>query len=193
MKELKRDILIESINRYTKINTRQFEIKPTLESECFKYRNRSQLQVVKNASGASVAMTKANSNIAVSINNCLVQKDTINDLNNKICKLIDELKLSIFSYKTNRGIIRYITIRVNKKNEALVCLVCYEKNDKVKELAKKVAELKNVIGVYRSVNDSLDSGAEIIGKDIELLEGKPYIIETLGKIKYQIYPNTFFQ
>ena len=101
MKELKRDILIESINRYTKINTRQFEIKPTLESECFKYRNRSQLQVVKNASGASVAMTKANSNIAVSINNCLVQKDTINDLNNKICKLIDELKLSIFSYKKN--------------------------------------------------------------------------------------------
>ena len=193
MAELKRDILIESINRYTKINTRKFEIKPTITSDSFGYRNRSQLLVVKNNIGSSVAMTKANSNIAVSINNCLVQKDLINDLNNQICKIIDEMKISIFSYKLNKGIIRYITIRVNKKNEALVCIVCYEKNDIVKELAKKVAKMPNVIGVYRSFNDSLDSGAEIVGKDIELLEGKACIVETLGKIKYQIYPNTFFQ
>ncbi len=193
MAELKRDILIESINRYTKINTKKFEIKPTITSNQFKYRNRSQLQVVKNNSGSSVAMTKVNSNIAVSINNCLVQTDVINELNNKICKIIDELKISIFSYKLNRGIIRYITIRVNKRGEALVCLVCFEKNDKVKELAEKVSKLDNVIGVYRSFNNSLESGAEIVGKDIELLEGKPYIVETLGKIKYQIYPNTFFQ
>ena len=193
MAELKRDILIESINRYTKINTKKFEIKPTVTSNQFEYRNRSQLQVVKNINGSSVAMTKANSNIAVSIDNCLVQKNVINELNNKICKLIDKLNVSIFSYKNNKGIIRYITIRVNKKGEALVCLVCYEKSDKVNELAKEVIKLDNVIGVYKSFNNNLDSGAEIVGHDIELLEGKACIVETLGKIKYQIYPNTFFQ
>lgn len=193
MAELKRDILIESINRYTKINTKKFEIKPTVTSNQFEYRNRSQLQVVKNINGSSVAMTKANSNIAVSIDNCLVQKNVINELNNKICKLIDKLNVSIFSYKNNKGIIRYITIRVNKKGEALVCLVCYEKSDKVNELAKEVIKIDNVIGVYKSFNNNLDSGAEIVGHDIELLEGKACIVETLGKIKYQIYPNTFFQ
>ncbi len=193
MAELKRDILIESINRYTKINTKKFEIKPTVTSNQFEYRNRSQLQVVKNNIGSSVAMTKANSNIAVSIDNCLVQKNVINELNNKICKLIDKLNISIFSYKNNKGIIRYITIRVNKKGDALVCIVCFEKSDKVNELAKEVIKLDNVIGVYKSFNNNLDSGAEIVGKDIELLEGKACIVETLGKIKYQIYPNTFFQ
>jgi 23S rRNA (uracil-5-)-methyltransferase RumA len=193
MAELKRDILIESINRYTKINTKKFEIKPTVTSNQFEYRNRSQLQVVKNINGSSVAMTKANSNIAVSIDNCLVQKNVINELNNKICNLIDKLNVSIFSYKNNKGIIRYITIRVNKKGEALVCIVCFEKSDKVNELAKEVIKLDNVIGVYKSFNNNLDSGAEIVGKDIELLEGKACIVETLGKIKYQIYPNTFFQ
>lgn len=193
MGELKREILIESINRYTKINTRKFEIKPTVMGDSFKYRNRSQLQVVKNHDGASVSMTKSNSNVAVSIDDCLVQKDLINDLNKKICHLIDKLKVSVFSYKNNKGIIRYITIRVNNKNEALVCLVCYEKNDIVKELAKEIKKLDNVLGVYRSFNNNLDSGAEIVGTDLELLEGKAYIIETLGKIKYQIYPNTFFQ
>jgi len=194
MLEFKRDLIIESINRYTKLNTRQFEIKKTVSSSNFGYRNRSQLNVVKNLEGSSVAMIKANSNINVSIDTCPVQNKVLNDINNQICKLIDKLNVPVYSYKNNKGIIRYITIRVNKNKDALVCLVCYDfDNELVSKLAKEIIKLNNVKGVYYSINKSLKSGSEIIGENLCHLEGDKYIIEELGKIKYMIYPNTFFQ
>ena len=194
MLEFKRELLIEAINRYTKLNSRSFEIKPTVSSSNFGYRNRSQLNVVNNIKGASVAMIKANSNVNVSIDTCPVQNNVLNEVNNKICKLIDDNNISVFSYKENKGIIRYITIRVNKEKECIVDLVCYDYDkEKIEKLAKLINKIPNVLGVYSSINKSLKSGAEIIGEDLRHLEGKEYITEKLGNIKYQIYPDTFFQ
>ena len=194
MLEFKRNLIIEALNRYTKLNTRSFEIKPTVSSSNFGYRNRSQLNVVKNEIGSSVAMIKANSNINVSIDTCPVQNKLLNEVNNKICKLIDKLNVSIYSYKINKGIIRYITIRVNKKGECLVDLVCFDYDKAlINKLADEIIKIKEVKGVYSSINTVLKSGAEIIGDNLCHLKGEKYIIEELGKIKYQIYPNTFFQ
>ena len=193
LEELKRDLLIESLKKYTTINYKKFEIKPTVYLNRFNYRNRSQLQLVKNEIGSSVSMLKKNSNITVSINKCLVQDELIDDLNNKICKLIDKLNISLYSYKDKNGILRYLTIRTNRKKEALVCLVLYKFDESIYSLSNEIINLEGVAGVYYSINNKFDSGQEIIGDYLKLLNGKEYIIETLGKIKYKIYPNTFFQ
>jgi len=193
MLKLKKEIVKESITRYTKLNPRSFEIKDTIPSNNTYYRNKSQLQLVKNNGNTSVSMLKANTNINIPINDCLCQKELINKLNNSICKLIDEENISLFDYKTNKGILRYLIIRVNRKNEALVDIVTFDDDKVVDILASKIKKLDNVSGVYKSNNRSLKSGSEIIGTNLTFLVGKEYITENIGKISYKIYPNTFFQ
>lgn len=193
MLKLKKEIVVEAITRYTKLNPRSFEIKDTLASNVYNYRNKSQLGLRKDDDKVSLCMTKANSNIMVSIDDCYIQDKVINRINNDICKLIEENNISIYSYKSNSGVLRYVTIRVNKKGDALVDLVLFNDDKNIDILASKINKLDNVIGVYKSINKNLKSGSDIVGDNLTLLCGKEYIIETIGKIKYMIYPNTFFQ
>jgi len=193
MLKLKKDILVEAITRYTKLNPKSFEISDTVPSKEFNYRNRSQLGLRSDDDKVSLCMTMANSNIQVSIDDCYVQDKVINRINNDICKLIEDNNISIYSYKENKGILRYVTIRVNKKGDALVDLVLFDDDKIVDILASKILKIDNVKGVYKSINRSLKSGSEIVGDNLTLLCGKEYIVEEVGKIKYMIYPDTFFQ
>lgn len=193
MLEFKKEAVVEAISRYTHLNPRSFEIRSTVPSdEIFHYRNRSQLQVVTVDGHLEVAMLKPNSNMVVPIKDCLVQTQKINELNKAILALSEQLEISSYISKFSRGILRYILIRVNEFDEALVCLVCGEKSSKIKELARKVIQLEGVKGVYESINSSKKE-IGFIGTNPVLLEGNPFIIEKLGKISYQLYPDTFFQ
>lgn len=193
MLKYKKEILKESLQRYTDLNIRTFEINdtvPSLNQQC--YRNRSQLIVRQNKDNLNVCMLKAKTNQTIYIDNCLVQDPVINELNEKILRLAEKNNISAYIPKFNRGVLRYLVTRVNAKKEALVCLICGEKNLKIKALAKDIINIPNVVGVYESFNTSKKEGV-FFTDEITLLEGKPYIIEELGNVKYRIYPNTFFQ
>jgi 23S rRNA (uracil-5-)-methyltransferase RumA len=192
MLEEKRNLVIEALNRYTRLNTRSFEIKPTVPSpQIYGYRNKSQLAIKKDGK-SYVCMTKKKSNDLLYVESCDVQNPLINKLNNEILAIIDELGITPYLYKFNRGVLKFLVIRVNKKNEAQVCFVCKEKTPKLRELAKRVIKLDGVKSVYENFSDSMKQGV-IFGDVTNHLEGDKYIIEELGRIKYQIYPTTFFQ
>lgn len=193
MLEEKRNLIIESINRYTKLNPKQFEIHPVVGSNLeFNYRNRSQLQVRNYEDGLHVCMLKENSNITVPVSNCLVQKNVINEVNEKILGIMKSMHVDAYNNKNKSGLVRFITVRANKKDECLVCIVCYKHDDIIKSLAKEVLNIPQVKGVYESINSNVKD-SEILGDKTTHLCGDEYIIETLGNIKYQIYPTTFFQ
>lgn len=194
MLKFKREAIIEALGRYTKINYRQFEIKPTVESEkIFGYRNRSQLAIRKDMDFKyTTTMLKEKSNQAINIKECMVQDPNINRINNEILKIADELEIPPYVAKYNRGGLRYLVTRVNTNGEALVCIICAEKNSKIKDLAKRVMDIKGVKGVYESFNNSKKENT-FFGDEINHLEGSEYIVESIGNIKYRIYPNTFFQ
>ena len=152
MLEYKRNILIEALNRYTRLDTKSFEIKKTIGSEkIFGYRNKAQLPV-KKFEQTSVCMMKKKSTELIPVKECLIQNPLIDKLNNKILEIADELGISSYLYKFNRGVLKYIVIRVNKNNEALVCFVCHEKNKKIVELANRVMKLEGVKSVYENFN-----------------------------------------
>ena len=193
MLKYKRDILIEALNRYTTLNPKSFEIKQTIPCDYpLGYRNKAQLNIKKSDGQSQVSMIKANSNILVPVDKCLVQKDLINTINEKVLKCIDELNIDPYIRKTGLGILRYLVVRATKDDKALVCFVCKKKDPIIKELAKKVLEIKEVISVYENINPQ-DKSIDIFGTETNHLAGEEYIIETLGKIKYRIYPTTFFQ
>ena len=194
MLEWKRDILIECLARYTTLRYRQFEIRKTIPSVLpIGYRNRSQLGVRKKESGRLTCfMLKKNSNLPVDIDTCLVQHPKLNEVNQKILKLADELQISPYVSKLQKGILRYLILRMNAKEQVLVCLVCGEKSPKISLLAEKVSHIPGVVGVYESWNPSKKRD-EFFGEEMHLLYGDPYVVEKIGKISYRLYPDTFFQ
>ena len=194
MLEYKRELIIEAIKKYTKLNPKSFEIYPTIPSDKItEYRNRSILPVKEGLdTNLHVCMIKQNTNYLTAIDTCVVQDPLINDINNQIIDIANKLHLRAYVQKYNRGLLRYISIRVNRKNEALVTLICGEKNPKIKELAKEVSKIPGVKGVYENFN--LEKKAiNPFGEETNHLFGEEYIIENLGDIQYKIYPTTFFQ
>lgn len=193
MLKYKREILIEALSRYTTLNPKSFEIKDTIPSEYpLGYRNKEQLNVKKSNGKSTVAMIKAKSNILVPVEKCLVQKELINTLNSKILKLLDDVDITPYIRKTNTGSLRYLVIRATKENKALVCFVCQKKEPKLKELVKKLLAIPEIVSIYENINSD-DKSQDIFGKETNHLGGEEFVIETLGRIKYKIYPTTFFQ
>ncbi len=192
MLDFKRDFIIEAITRYTKLNPRSFEIRNTIQSkEQIGYRNRSLFSVRKTDESYSLCMPKSESNHIVPIQQCLVLKSQINDLNQQILKLIQELDIPPYMAKFNRGVLRSIMIRVNEAKEAMVCLICVEKNSKIRTLAEQISKLNGVVSVYESfMTDNKKNG--LFGEEINLLQGKPYLVEAIENLKFRIYPNSFF-
>lgn len=191
--KLKRELIIEALNRYTKINTKQFEIKQTVKSDHpFAYRNKEQLYLKKDKDKTKVCMIRPKSNITFPVDKCLIQQDLINELNPKILKIIDSLNIDLYDKKTKKGLIKQLVIRQNKEKEALVCFIVSSNNQKFKDLAKEVIKINGVKSVYININND-DKSIDAFGKETIHLEGDKYIIEKLGNIKYQIYPTTFFQ
>ena len=192
MLKIKRDLVIEALSRYTTINYRAFEIRQTMPSKNIGYRNKSQMIVSNNDGKFATYMIKENSNISIPVDSCLVNDEVINELNNKILAIASKLKITSYDYKTKTGTLKYLTIRVNEKKEALVCFVCYQKDNLIKELAKEVIKLDNVKSVYENLNYENKRNV-IYGDKSNLLEGDEYLLYTVNNIKYSLTPTTFFQ
>ena len=194
MLEFKRESIIEAFNRYTKINPKTFEIKETIPSKLeLGYRNRSILPVNRGIdTKLHICMIKPNTNYLTPIEDCPIQDELINDINTKIIDYANKLNITPYIHKYNRGILRYISIRVNRNKEALVTLICGEKSPKIKELAEMVSKIEGVVGVYENFNMDKKS-INPFGEETNHLFGEEYIIESLGNVKYKIYPTTFFQ
>lgn len=194
MGELKRKLVIEAIERYTDLNPRSFEIKPTvIMSSPYNYRYKSQLPVRDFSGKATVGLYSVDSKEVIYIDSCMNQADAINTINKKILEYVDELNVSPYYEKYRRGELKHIVVRVSHKtHEAQVTLVTHEKTPKIFELAKRVINIPGVVSVYESFNDSNKDGL-IFGDEIKLLEGKKTIVEGIGKYKFELLPNAFFQ
>lgn len=191
MLEYKRELVLEAITRYTKLNPRSFETFKTMGMESpYGYRFKSSLPLRRDEV-TSVGMIKANTNIVVPINSCLNQNDIINNINKEVCKLIDKLGIEVYDHKENKGLIRYVVVRVSHFNkDAQVTLVVSKKETNLKPLAKAIMNIEHVVSVFESYNDG--DGVSIFGTT-KKLEGKDTITETIGSYKFELGPDTFFQ
>lgn len=194
MSEFKRDLVIESIEKYTELDVRKFEIKPTIKMDNpFGYRYKSQLPVRSFNGKSTVGLYSTDSDEVIYISSCINQNENINRINTEILKLMDELNISPYLEKHRRGNIKHIVVRVSHINgDAQVTLVVHDKTPKIFELAKKIMEIPNVKSVYETINLEHKDGEIFVG-DIKLLEGSKTIKEGIGKYKFELLPNAFFQ
>ena len=191
--EFKRELIIESIKKYTNLNPYSFEIKKVIGMENpYHYRNKSQLPYQKNKS-VVYGIYKANSNILVPITNCLVQREALNDANFHISRLMDKHHILPYDKKSRKGCVRYVVVRESiKTNEMQVTFILENNKTDLSKFIEDVLKIENVVSVYTDINSNLKSN-DIFGNKLTKIKGENTIKEGLGDFHFSLLPNAFFQ
>ena len=162
------------------------------------YRNKVQYPVrsVKNIDTKVGFYLKRSHNV-IENNCCYIQDRVIDMLAKDVAESLIKEGFIGYNEEDGTGDIRHILIRRGYHTaEVLVCIIVNKEeliyDSKLNDILKKLAiENDNVVSCYINVNDSRTN--EILGDKLELVYGKEYITDLIGKYKYCISPKSFFQ
>ena len=129
----------------------------------------------------------------VDINNCHLQSDPSNKIRLFIKDIAIKNEISFFNSRLKKGLLRNLTIRNTSLGEFMVVMQFYENN--LEKITLILNNLKNTFNeiksIYYVINDKENDS--IYDRKLILHSGNKYITEKIEKLKFKIYPKSFFQ
>ncbi len=128
------------------------------------------------------------------VDECFLQSETSNTILNFTRKYFKDKNTSVYSTKTHVGYLRNLVIKQSQKtNDLMVNLVTSEENNELindycSSLLKAVPEVSTIIN-----NISKKKAAIAIGDYEKIIYGSGFIYDEIGKYKFRISANSFFQ
>jgi len=128
------------------------------------------------------------------IEECFLQSEISNEIINFARTFFKEKDISIYSTKTHTGYLRNLVIRQSQKTDDLMVNIVTSKeddelmNDYSKELFKAVPQITTIIN-----NINLKKASVAIGDYEKVFHGSGVIYDEIGKYKFRISANSFFQ
>ena len=191
----KRDIVIQSLERHTRLQADQLDIRETIGMEDpWNYRNKSQFQVGQRDGKVLAGLYGMNSHHLINIDQCVVQHPKTNKAIGTVKKVLQKLQIPIYNEKSRKGIVRTIVARVGvQTGELQIVLITAKKElpkkeQLVEEITRRLPEVKSVMQNINGEKTSLIFGDETIH-----LAGNDFIQETLGDLSFELSARTFFQ
>lgn len=177
------------------IPAESFSALPVLPAvDTLGYRTSAKLVFARKREKLLLGLYRRGSHDVVDIAECPVHHPLINRIAAIVRDDVARQQVSIYHPRHQRGLLRYLLIRVSPDNgRALVTFVCHDRDyQDLPKLAKKlVKKVPEVIGVHQNINSS--SGNVILGTESIKLLGHPDLIEQIGDIRLHIAPESFFQ
>lgn len=128
------------------------------------------------------------------IKKCYLQSEISNKILNLTRDFFKSGDVSIYSTKTHTGYLRFLIIRQSvNTSDLMVNLITHDENkDLIKEYSDRVKE--HIPEVSTLINSISRSKAQVAQADyFNVIFGNGYIEEKIGKYKFKITPNSFFQ
>jgi len=191
----KRDIIVKAFERYAGMYIQPNKIKKCIgASNPMFYRNKASLPVQKIKLNNHFGMYAKNSNQFIKIETCPVQHPLINQVLKTIVHLMDEVGVHAMDYKTKRGYVRSLVVRVAEDtHEVQVSFIMMQKSNRLALLVEKLIEREpSVVSVFQVMNIDMKKPGYFT-EDMTLLYGKETIEETLRDHTYLLKPEAFFQ
>jgi 23S rRNA (uracil1939-C5)-methyltransferase len=193
--DAKRDILLQSLERHTKLRLEDLDIRPTIGMDNpWHYRNKSQFQVGIHNGKAIAGLYSMNSNKLIDIDECIVQHPLTNKVTTEIKRIINDFNIPVFDDKNKKPILKTIVTRVGfETGEVQVVLVTSEKKIPRKELLINEIQkrLPEVVSIAQNINPK--KTALVFGDETIHLSGKESIEERLEEFTYELSARAFFQ
>ncbi|MEH6904366.1 23S rRNA (uracil(1939)-C(5))-methyltransferase RlmD [Neobacillus drentensis] len=189
------DIIIQSLERHTKIDIGKLDIRETIGMEDpWGYRNKSSFQVKAVDGKVLAGLYGLNSHQLINIDECAVQHAQTNEATSEVKRILEELKIPIYNEKSRKGIIRTIVTRVGiQTGELQIVLITTQKELPkediiIQEIQKRLPNVKSIVQNINGQKTSL-----IFGEETLPLAGEDFIQETLGDLQFELSARTFFQ
>ena len=124
----------------------------------------------------------------------MIQSEEADVLMAKLKREIHEMGMDAYDEKTHRGMLRHLIVRKGRATgELMVVLVTRTKKFPQKEEA--IALIKRVLPDVTSIMQNVNSQKTnvIFGDKTILLYGKPFIVDSIGDIDFEISARSFYQ
>lgn len=193
-KDYKVDILNYSLSRIGKLNN--IEIYPVVGVDYpWFYRNKSIMPLEVIDEKIKAGFYKRGTHQVIDNHTCYIQHQLINRIKRYTVKLLNEYdNISIYNEEKHTGLLRHLHIRVGVcTNQALLTFITTDNdfNEIVKIAEKLMEEIPELKGIIRNINDE-DTNV-LLGDKSYTIKGRDYIYDFIGKKKYKITHNSFFQ
>ena len=162
--------------------------------EPYHYRNKAQFPVGKNKEGRIITGFYAGRTHTIIENrDCALGVSQNKEVLDRVIAHMEAYGIEAYNEETGKGLVRHILIRYGFfTGEVMVCLVLNGNSIPQKEtLIEHLLEVPGMTSITINVNKKRSN--VILGEEIRLLWGKPYITDKIGDISYQISPLSFFQ
>ena len=191
----KRDLVVQSLERYVKDLAPSIEIRPTIGMENpWEYRNKSQFQVRQAGNKVHAGLFSAGTNELLNIDECMVQHPNTSRITNAVKQVLETLQIPIYDGKTPNGLVRTIVVRtgIQTGEIQLVLITTRAELPKRQVLIDKLAALDPaIVSIVQNVNPKQTS--LIFGDRTIVLNGKKTMYEELGELSFDLSARAFFQ
>ncbi len=171
------------------------EVLPVIGmEEPIRYRNKAQFPIGQDKEGRPVAGFYAGrTHSIIPCLDCQLGHEGNEKILTILLDWMKEYQIRPYDETTGKGLIRHCLIRRGySTGEWMVCLVINgEKLPKAQKLVDRLKEIEGMTSITCCPNTRRDN--VIMGDSIDLLWGTPWITDTIGTIKYQISPLSFYQ
>ncbi len=128
------------------------------------------------------------------IEECYLQSDVTSDIVNFTRDFFKSKNTPVYSTETHTGFLRHLVIRVSHHSKDLMVNLVTSKEDDVLMNEYKEKLLEKIPEVTTVINNINQKKASIAVGDYEkVLHGPGYISDKIGKYKFRISANSFFQ
>lgn len=188
----KRAQVIDALTHIGKLP--QIPVRETLRAEePWNYRNKMQFPIGRNSGQIVIGCFAQGSHTIINTENCHIQRTENNDLANAAREIAEHLHIPVYNEDTHKGVLRHIVGRVGRSNDLMAVIVTATKQlPRAKDFVRMLHErLPNLVSVHQNIQTYRNN--VIMGRDTQLLWGRPTIIDSLGQLNFYISPRSFFQ
>lgn len=160
----------------------------------YRYRNKAQFPIRNDKEGNIVTGFYAGHTHTIIPNrNCYLGVEINEEILNRVIDYMNICRVSAYDESAHKGLVRHVLIRYGfATREIMVCIIINGKIlPKAEILVKSLTEIAGMKSI--TINRNEKKTNVIMGEDIKLLWGQPYITDYIGDIKYQISPLSFYQ
>ncbi|MGL4363495.1 MAG: 23S rRNA (uracil(1939)-C(5))-methyltransferase RlmD [Cellulosilyticaceae bacterium] len=182
-------------NAITRIGGIQnIEVEPTIGMEHpTHYRNKAQYPIRKVDGKVQIGFYAMRSHRVIDWDTCEIQDKRCEAIIKKTREFLEDYNISIYDEEKHTGLVRHLMIKTGYyTKEIMVCLVI--NGDKLPQSDKFIESMNEIEGMTSIVlNHNTAKTNVILGNKITVLDGKNYIIDTIGELKFKISPLAFYQ
>lgn len=162
--------------------------------EPYYYRNKAQFPVGTDKDGKIVTGFYAGRTHQIIPNrDCALGVPVNKTILDIVIAFMEKYHISAYDEQSGKGLVRHVLIRFGfRTKEIMVCLIVNGiKLPYAEKLIEQLCKLEGMTSI--SLNCNRERTNVILGKETQLLWGKPYITDYVGDVKYQISPVSFYQ